>query len=135
MFKFKKMIAAVVTVATLAATNVGASAYSGDFNNATYVGNCKLTFYCPCSSCSGSWGKQTATGTIAKQGRTIAVDPDVIPYGSTVYIEGWGYYVAEDCGGGVNGNHIDIYRDSHAVCRNLGVQNAKVYIVDEEWTH
>lgn len=135
MFKFKKMIAAVATVATLAATNVGVSAYSGDFSNATYVGNCKLTFYCPCNSCSGSWGKQTATGTTAKQGRTIAVDPDVIPYGSTVYIDGWGYYVAEDCGGGVHGNHIDIYRDSHSTCRNLGVKNAKVYIVEEEWTH
>ena len=132
MFKFKKMIVAVATVATLATTNVGVSAYSGD---STYVGKCKLTFYCPCRSCSGSWGKQTATGTTAKQGRTIAVDPDVIPYGSTVYIEGWGYYVAEDCGGGVNGNHIDIYRDSHSACRNLGVKNAKVYIVEEEWTH
>lgn len=135
MFKFKKIIAAVAIAGTLAATNMAASAYIGDFSHATYVGNCKLTFYCPCSSCSGGWGNQTATGTIAKQGRTIAVDPDVIPYGSTVYIEGWGYYIAEDCGGGVNGNHIDIYRDSHDVCRKLGVQNAKVYIVDEEWTH
>lgn len=135
MFKFKKIIAAVAIAGTLAATNMAASAYTGDFSHATYVGNCKLTFYCPCSSCSGGWGNQTATGTIAKQGRTIAVDPDVIPYGSTVYIEGWGYYIAEDCGGGVNGNHIDIYRDSHDVCRKLGVQNAKVYIVDEEWTH
>lgn len=135
MFKFKKIIAAVAIAGTLAATNMAASAYTGDFSNATYVGNCKLTFYCPCSSCSGGWGNQTATGTIAKQGRTIAVDPDVIPYGSTVYIEGWGYYIAEDCGGGVNGNHIDIYRDSHDVCRKLGVQNANVYIVDEEWTH
>lgn len=135
MFKFKKIIAAVAIAGTLAATNMAASAYTGDFSHATYVGNCKLTFYCPCSSCSGGWRNQTATGTIAKQGRTIAVDPDVIPYGSTVYIEGWGYYIAEDCGGGVNGNHIDIYRDSHDVCRKLGVQNAKVYIVDEEWTH
>lgn len=135
MFKFKKIIAAVAIAGILAATNMAASAYTGDFSHATYVGNCKLTFYCPCSSCSGGWGNQTATGTIAKQGRTIAVDPDVIPYGSTVYIEGWGYYIAEDCGGGVNGNHIDIYRDSHDVCRKLGVQNAKVYIVDEEWTH
>ena len=135
MFKFKKIIAAVAIAGTLAATNMAASAYTGDFSHATYVGNCKLTFYCPCSSCSGGWGNQTATGTIAKQGRTIAVDSDVIPYGSTVYIEGWGYYIAEDCGGGVNGNHIDIYRDSHDVCRKLGVQNAKVYIVDEEWTH
>lgn len=54
----------------------------------------------------------TATGTTAKEGRTIAVDPKVIPYGTKVYIDGWGYRIAEDCGGGIKGNHIDIYVDS-----------------------
>lgn len=53
----------------------------------------------------------TATGTRATAGRTIAVDPKVIPYGTKVYIEGWGYRIAEDCGG-FRGNHIDIFVDS-----------------------
>lgn len=53
----------------------------------------------------------TATGTKAKEGRTIAVDPKVIPYGTWVYIEGWGYRIAEDCGG-FRGKHIDIFMNS-----------------------
>ena len=53
----------------------------------------------------------TATGTKVQAGRTIAVDPRVIPYGTRVYIEGIGYRVAEDCGGAVKGKHIDLYVD------------------------
>lgn len=72
----------------------------------------KLTAYCPCESCSGKWGSKTSTGKTAKAGRTIAVDPSVIPYGTEVEIDGC-TYIAEDCGGGVKGNHIDIFFDFH----------------------
>lgn len=50
----------------------------------------------------------TSTGAIAKEGKTIAVDPAVIPYGSVVKING-NEYVAEDCGGAIKGNKIDIF--------------------------
>lgn len=50
----------------------------------------------------------TSTGVIAEEGRTIAVDPDVIPYGSEVLIDGH-IYIAEDCGSAVKGNVIDIF--------------------------
>lgn len=76
------------------------------------IKNVKLTAYCPCTECSGKWGKKTKLGTTAKEGRTIAVDPDVIPLGSAVLIEGK-VYIAEDIGGAVKGNHIDIYFDEH----------------------
>ena len=56
----------------------------------------------------------------ATTNRTIAVDPTVIPYGSKVVINGQ-VYVAEDCGGAIKNNRIDIYMGSHAEALNSGV--------------
>lgn len=96
------------------------------------LGTFKLTAYCPCSKCCGKWANGiTATGTIAKAKHTIAVDPRVIPYGSTVYIEGLGTFVAEDCGGGIKGNRIDIFYETHSEALNSGVTALKptVYLI------
>ena len=95
-------------------------------NEYEYLGEYTLTAYCGCSHCSGGWGSKTATGNTCKAGRTIAVDPKVIPYGSIIRINGQ-EYTAEDCGGGVKGKHIDIYFDSHSEAINFGRQKAKVY--------
>ena len=96
------------------------------------MGNFKLTFYCPCRKCSGSYGYSTSSGARATEGRTIAVDPKVIPKGSRVYIEGYGEFVAEDTGGKwVKGNHIDIFLEDHDRCidKAHGVKHAEVYIL------
>lgn len=94
-----------------------------------YLGEFKLTAYCACSKCCGQWANGiTATGTVATQGRTIAVDPSKIPYGTKVSINGH-TYVAEDCGGAIKGNRIDVYFDSHSEALQFGVQYADVYIV------
>ena len=74
--------------------------------------NVKLTAYCPCTECSGQWGTKTKIGTTAKEGRTIAVDPDVIPLGSEVKI-GDKIYIAEDIGSAVQGKVIDVYFSEH----------------------
>ena len=95
----------------------------------TYLGEFKLTAYCPCAACNGKWaGGITSTGVMAKAGRTIAVDPTVIPYGTEVIINGH-TYVAEDCGGSIKGNRIDVYFDSHSDALDFGVQYADIYIV------
>ena len=74
----------------------------------------------------------TATGTTAAEGRTIAVDPRVIPYGSTVTIyfaDGTSHtYTAEDCGGAIKENRIDVFFDDHQAAREFGVQTAYVYM-------
>lgn len=97
--------------------------------NGQAMGNFKLTFYCACSSCSGGYGDGTATGTRCTEGRTIAVDPRVIPLGSKVYIEGFGDFIAEDTGGAIKGNKIDIYLSDHDRCYELGVTSANVYLM------
>lgn len=91
------------------------------------LGRYKLTAYCPCKKCSDNWGNKTATGVRATQGRTIAVDPRVIPYGSIVVINGH-EYVAEDCGGAIKGKRIDVYFESHKVASDFGVQYAEVFL-------
>lgn len=93
-----------------------------------YLGEFVLTAYCACKNCCGKTDGVTATGTIATAGRTIAVDPKVIPYGSEVIINDH-IYIAEDCGGGINNYHIDIYFDSHEEALQFGVQYADIYIV------
>ena len=91
------------------------------------LGRFKLTAYCACSKCCGKSDGITASGTKAKQGRTIAVDPKQIPYGTKVVINGH-TYVAEDCGGGIKQNRIDVFFNSHKDALNFGVQYAEVYI-------
>ena len=97
----------------------------------TYLGEFKITAYCGGSCCNGEWANQTSTGVSPREGRTIAVAPWVIPYGSEVKIDGLNnVYVAEDTGGFANRNsyQIDLFMDSHANTNSWGVQYRKVYI-------
>ena len=87
--------------------------------------DCELTAYCPCELCCGQWaGGNTATGTVPTAGRTVGVDPEVIPLGTTVYIDGQAYR-AEDTGA-FTGNIIDIYMDSHEEALRFGRKEATV---------
>ena len=99
------------------------------------LGEFKLTAYCPCVKCCGKTDGITSTGTTAAEGRTIAVDPRVIPYGSTVtlyYADGTVHtYTAEDCGGAIKENRIDVFFASHEAARAFGVQSAMVYVEAE----
>ena len=69
---------------------------------------------------------KTATGRKPVVGRTIAVDPKVIPYGSRVFIPGFGWRVAEDTGGQIKGNRIDILVENEEKAYDLGRKSALV---------
>jgi uncharacterized protein YabE (DUF348 family) len=75
----------------------------------------------------------TAIGTIAKRSvnnySTIAVDPRVIPLGTKVYVEGYGFAIAEDTGGAIKGNRIDVFFNTYGEVDNWGVKNVNVYIL------
>ena len=93
------------------------------------LGRFKLTAYCPCYECSEGWGRMTSSGRTAQANHTIATDPRVIPEGTRVIINGQ-VYVAEDQGGGVKGNHIDIFFEHQATTDDFGVQYAEVYLAE-----
>jgi 3D (Asp-Asp-Asp) domain-containing protein len=101
------------------------------------MGEFTITAYCPCCDCSEEWGTKIAytedNHTYAKSNHTVAVDPDIIPYGTKLKIEGFGdtVFVAEDCGGMINGDHIDVYMGNHSDTEDYGKQARKVYIVKD----
>lgn len=93
------------------------------------LGVFKITHYCPCSICCGPYANGiTSTGVTATTNHTIAVDPSQIPYGSKVVINGQ-VYVAEDCGGAIKTNCIDIYVATHAEGEAKGVYYTEVYLI------
>ena len=59
----------------------------------------------------------------------VSVDPDVIPLGSQLYIEGYGYATAEDTGGSIVGNRIDLAMDSITEALNFGRREVVVYVL------
>lgn len=100
-----------------------------EYSRYEYLGTFKSYAYCACTRCCGSYASGiTATGTIATKGRTIAVDPNVIPLGSKVLINGK-EYIAEDTGGGINGKTIDMFFNSHSAALNYGIRYVDIYMV------
>ncbi|WP_258525816.1 3D domain-containing protein [Paenibacillus sp. YN15] len=72
----------------------------------------------------------TFSGVRAEEGRTVAVDPKVIPLGSTVYIEGVGIRKAEDTGSAIKGSKIDVFMNDVSEARTFGVKrNVKVFVL------
>jgi 3D (Asp-Asp-Asp) domain-containing protein len=86
-----------------------------------------LTAYALDESCTGkSPGMPgfgiTSSGVKATVGRTVAVDPRVIPYGTLLYIDGLGWRVAEDTGGAIRGRHIDVLVSSRQTAIQFGIR-------------
>lgn len=92
----------------------------------------KATAYAPGPQDNDQWGNKTRLGTQIRPG-VIAVDPRIIPLGSKVYIkypDGHGEYaVAEDTGGAIKGNRIDIAMQNRDQAKNFGIRHVKLYIV------
>lgn len=93
------------------------------------LGNFKFTAYCTCVKCCGKNSKnvKTRSGTTPIEGRTISVDPKIIPLGTTVVIDGH-EYIAEDTGSAIHGKIIDLFIDGHQRALKYGVQHHEVFI-------
>lgn len=129
----RKIIMFLLIAAILAGSRIQAKAETketiyGQAESFTVYG------YDACESCCGKTDGVTSTGTTALQGRTIAVDPEVIPLGSTVLIyydgELVGIYQAEDTGGDIKGKVIDLYHDTHEAAKEWGKKQCTVIVID-----
>lgn len=89
-----------------------------------YLGEFETTHY-------SHTGNRCSTGVYPKVGRTVAVDPKVIPYGTYIYVEGYGVRIAEDCGGAIKNNRLDVFVDSHQEAIQLGRKKVKVWKLAE----
>ncbi|MDN4608867.1 G5 and 3D domain-containing protein [Sporosarcina highlanderae] len=128
----KKIVAVgskvVVATASTKKSNVvsrGASAPSG--GKEFYVTATAYT-----AQCNGCTGK-TATGIDLRSNpnlKVIAVDPKVIPLGSKVWVEGYGYAIAGDTGGAIKGKKIDLHVPTKAAAYNFGRRQVKVKVID-----
>jgi len=107
----------------------------------------KVTGYCDCRECCAwkrNWllrpvvasgpsaGKpkavgQSASGAASRYG-TIAADEALFPFGTIMYVQGYGYGRVEDRGRDIKGNHIDLHFGSHRLAMNWGTQEMKVTI-------
>jgi 3D (Asp-Asp-Asp) domain-containing protein len=74
-------------------------------------------------------GHYTFGGNLVRKG-IIAVDPTVIPLGTRVFIPGYGYAIADDIGGAIKGNKIDMAFESRSEALQFGRQTVTVYILD-----
>ena len=102
---------------------------TASFSTAPNGRTCVKVLTCKATAYHEPEGSLTKSGTLSRVG-AIAVDPGVIPLGTELYVEGYGYCVAEDTGGLIKGNRIDIYLDSEAECVNWGVRDVTVYILE-----
>ncbi|PJN47985.1 hypothetical protein PAEVO_66890 [Paenibacillus sp. GM2FR] len=115
-----------VTTAKAVENNVVSRA-GVDFKYKKVLNNVSMTAY---SAEQQGIGTRTASGTRVTEGRTIAVDPNIIPIGWWVYIEGIGFRRAEDTGGAIKGNKIDVYYDSLKSAMNFGRKSGRtVYVI------
>ncbi len=122
----------------LSNTNAGIEVTDEDLSHydQTALGMFTTTGYCTCKICCGPYSPEvtgnppkTKSGTTPVAGRTVAVDPKKIPLGSKLLINGH-IYTAEDTGGAIKGNKIDIFYNTHQEAFNHGKQtNVPVFLL------
>ena len=92
------------------------------------IGEYTIDYYCSCETCRAKASKVKATGTPIVEGQTIAVEPDEIPYGTKVIIDGH-VFTAEDYDTSGKEKHISIYVNDHETAQKLNEKKAEVHLV------
>lgn len=125
----KKSMIFLITLSIYLCTGITFSSNIAKAATANYELICSTTAY------TSEAGSMTASGkTVVRNPKgisTVSVDPNVIPFGTYLYIEGYGYAVAADSGNAIKGNVIDVYFDSSSECDDWGRRTAKVTVFGE----
>lgn len=123
----KKVVAVGTKVVTASISRGANSSAAPSGGKEFYATATAYTAYC--NGCSGI----TATGVNLKSNpnlKVIAVDPNVIPLGSKVWVEGYGYAVAGDTGGAIKGNKIDLFMPSKSQAYDFGRKKVRVKVLN-----
>ena len=110
------------------AVNKQSNSLAGAPENYTKIIDVTATAYAPGVADNGHWGDKTYVGTLVRKG-VVAVDPSVIPMGTKLWVEGYGYAVAEDQGSAIKGNRIDLAFNDRQTALDYGIQKVKVYVL------
>lgn len=106
------------------------------------LGEFLVTAYCSCYICceenalnrpvdeNGNEIVEGAIGQVLTSGYSIAVDPSIIPFGTKVYFDGK-EHLAQDRGGLIKGNHIDLYLSDHQTAKEWGKKYFEVFVLVE----
>lgn len=125
--KTKRLLVTVLMMVLIFTMPLSVSAKEKRQKHKIPMGRFKLTAYCPCEECSEGWGRRTHSGASAQSNHTVAADLSVMNLGDWITIDGKKYKV-EDSGGGVRGDHIDIFFDTHEEVEEFGVRYGNVNI-------
>lgn len=123
-----KPVQEIVKVGTTAPKRF-ASRGGGYFSGGKVVTMTATGYSASAAENGGSSSGRTATGLKIGHG-VVAVDPNYIPLGTRLYIEGYGYAVAADTGGAIKGNRIDLGHNSRHEANAVGRRSVKVHILD-----
>jgi 3D (Asp-Asp-Asp) domain-containing protein len=102
----------------------------GDFAGREFMVFVATAYYPGPDNFGGGVGPRTAIGLLAERG-VVAVDPSVIPLGTHLYIEGYGYAVAGDTGGDIQGHRIDLCYNTYQEAMHFGRRQVRVFILDQ----
>ena len=89
----------------------------------------EITAYAPHDNKSGMCGGGLTSRGFNPGRHYAAVDPTVIPYGTVIFVPGYGEVIAADCGSAIKGYDIDIYFETYEEAINWGRRNVQVRIL------
>ena len=81
----------------------------------------RVTAYCPCEKCCGAFADGFTASGVPAVGRIIAAPPE-IPFGTLIFIEGYGYATVQDRGGAIKGKRLDVLFPTHQEALDWGVK-------------